>query len=344
MTWPADHADRFIERYRGARVCVTGGAGFIGGHLAEALVGLGATVIVIDDLSSSDTDVVAQLTEAAPDRVRFVHGSILDPSALREAVDRCDVVFHQAAIGSVPRSIEDPLRSFEVNALGTARVLDEARRAGAARVVNASSSSVYGGGASAPGTPVDEADTLNPRSPYAASKIAAEHALHGWCGAFGMSGVSLRYFNVFGPRQRADSAYAAVVPAFLAALTNGRPATIFGDGTFTRDFTPVRNAVYANLLAGAADKPLAGEAVNIGTGGSISIADLHRSLAELAGAPDAEHRSEPARAGDVPHSRASIGEAQRVLAYTPIVSATQGLRETAEWFGATPGARAGAPR
>jgi nucleoside-diphosphate-sugar epimerase len=314
---------QFGDTYRDRSVCVTGGAGFIGGHLVEALVSLGASVRVIDDLSGSTIDHIASVVEGAPDRVRFIYASILESGALREAVEGCDVVFHLAAMGSVPRSIEEPERCMAVNTTGTVRVLEAARLAGASRVVFASSSSVYGVGD--PAHPRVETDIPDPLSPYAASKIAGEHAVRAWSRSMGIDGVSLRCFNVFGPRQAADSAYAAVIPAFVRAIREGRPGTIFGDGSFSRDFTPVENVVVANLLAGSAEGPLLGAGANIGLGSRMTILELHRAIARLLGRPDLEPEFRPARSGDVPHSLAAIGVARSLIGYEPVLGAEAGL-------------------
>ncbi|MCA9299935.1 MAG: SDR family NAD(P)-dependent oxidoreductase, partial [Phycisphaerales bacterium] len=203
--------------YDGRQVCVTGGAGFIGGHLVDTLMALGASVCVLDDLSNADASHLGELIEMEPDRIRFVHGSILDAEALQDATEEATVVFHLAAIGSVERSMREPGRTWDVNATGTQRVLEHARRVGAA-VVLASSSSAYG---DTPTLPKVETMPLAPRSPYAASKVAGEILLKTWAEAYDMSTASLRYFNIFGPRQRADSQYAAVIAAFCRACLGG---------------------------------------------------------------------------------------------------------------------------
>ncbi len=244
MEIPAETFEEIRRVYAGRRVCVTGGAGFIGGHVVDTLVAADASVSIIDDLSNATLDNLAEHIELRPDHVRFVYGSILDDRALNEAVSGSDIVIHLAAMGSVPRSMNEPARTFEVNASGTLRVLEAARKAGAGRVVLAASSSAYGD----PSTlPCAETMPTKPASPYAASKIASEQLASAWSEAFGLSTVSLRYFNVFGPRQRADSDYAAVVAAFASRLLSRERPTIFGDGLQTRDFTFVSNAVYATL-------------------------------------------------------------------------------------------------
>lgn len=330
----ARELERFGDRYAGRRVCVTGGAGFIGGHLADALVSLGASVRIIDDLSTSTIDHVARVVDRAPDRTRFVYASILDPGALRDAMEGCEVVFHLAAMGSVPRSMEEPERCMEVNVTGTVRVAEEARAQGTARLVFAGSSSVYGVGDPAhPQVPRRETDLPDPLSPYAASKLSGEHVVRAWARSMGVDGVTLRYFNVFGLRQPADSAYAAVIPTFLRALREGGRGTIYGDGSFSRDFTPVENVVLANLLAGDSERRLAGRAVNIGCGARMTIRELHATLAELTGRPEAEPEFSEVRSGDVPHSLADISAARDLLGYEPLLSAREGLRRLVEGIG-----------
>lgn len=329
MRLPAPIVQRMRPFFDGRRVCVTGGCGFIGGHLVDALLSLGATIAVLDDLSSSNAEHIADLIDLEPARVRFIRGSILDDRALAEAVEGVSSVFHLGAIGSVPRSIDDPQRSWAVNATGTVRVLDASRRAGVERVVNSSSSSVYG---DAPELPKRESMVPHPVSPYAASKLAGEAACRAWASSFGLTTVSLRYFNVFGPRQAADSAYAAVVPAFAARLLAGRAPIIHGDGSQTRDLTPVANAVYANLLAASREGVTPGVAVNIGLGQRVTVRDLARLMAERLDAGSIEPQFTERRAGDVADSLASLDLAGAELGYEPIVSFADGLAEAAEWY------------
>lgn len=318
--------ERFGDRFSGRRICVTGGAGFIGGHLVNALITLGASVSIIDDLSTGSIEQVARAVERAPKQARFVYASILDPAGLREAMEDCQVVFHLAAMGSVPRSLAEPQRCMDVNVAGTVRVAEEARAQGAARLIFAGSSSVYGvGDPSRPQVPRRESDLPDPLSPYAASKLSAEHVIRAWARSMGLDAVTLRYFNVFGPGQPADSDYAAVIPAFLKTLRAGRRATIFGDGTFSRDFTPVRNVVLANLLAADSQQRLAGRAVNIGCASRMTIRELHDTLAELTGRQDIQPEFAEVRSGDVPHSLADISAARDLLGYEPILSARDAL-------------------
>jgi nucleoside-diphosphate-sugar epimerase len=321
---PADKLNGLRPFYSGRDVCVTGGAGFIGGHLVDALFWLGANVRVIDDLSNSTLEHLSDLIESDGDRVRFVHGSILDDEALSDVTEGCKTVFHLAAMGSVPRSIEQPQRYWSVNTTGTLRVLEAARANGVERVVFASSSSVYGDQVELPKV---ESQPLKPMSPYAASKAACEHLLGSWAACYGLSAVALRYFNVFGPRQSADSGYAAVVPSFARAiLTGGRPL-IYGDGMQTRDFTYVGNAVFATLLAGASTTALNGQVMNIGTGKRVSILDLASSIARLCSQPGVQPILKPSRAGDVLHSVADITRAKALIGYEPITRFEDGLAE-----------------
>jgi nucleoside-diphosphate-sugar epimerase len=329
MKLPAEKVSRLRSAYAGQGVCVTGGAGFIGGHLVDALVSMGANVRVIDDLSNSTLEHLAGLIELEPERVRFVHGSILDDQAIAEAVDGCRCVFHLGAVGSVPKSIEAPQRTWSVNATGTVRVLEAARRAGVGRVVLAASSSAYG---DQPQLPKVETMLPRPLSPYAVSKLAGEQLLSAWSHCYGLSTVSLRYFNIFGPRQSADSAYAAVVAAFTKALLAGEPPTIYGDGSQTRDLTFVSNAVLATLLAGASTAKLQGQVMNVGTGRRVSILELANILAQQCGVPHVQPVFQPPRAGDVKDSLADISLARQLLGYEPVATLEDGLAETVEWF------------
>jgi UDP-glucose 4-epimerase len=300
-------------RYRGRAVCVTGGAGFIGSHLADALVECGARVTILDDFSNGREENLRGAAAAA----RVVRGSVCDADALDAAVAGAEVVFHQAALGSVPRSVE-------VNAGGTLAVLEAARRHRVRRVVYAASSSAYG---NTPTLPKVESMRPDPLSPYACTKLAGENLLRAWCRCYGLEGASLRYFNIFGPRQRHDSAYAAVVPRFARCLRGGVAPEIYGDGRTTRDFTFVANAVSANLLAGAVERPLAGETVNIACGARYSLLDLLATMARILGV-----RAEPVfhaeRAGDVRDSEADIRAAHDLIGYRVLVPFEEGLRRT----------------
>ncbi|MBT8486559.1 MAG: NAD-dependent epimerase/dehydratase family protein [Phycisphaerae bacterium] len=296
-------------------ILVTGGAGFIGSHLVEALRTLGAEVRVLDDLTSGHR------TNLPASGVRFHEGSILDEDALANAIAGCRLVFHQAAMVSVPQSVAEPARCMRVNAVGTQMILEAARAAGVERVMFASSAAVYG---DEPSLPSRETDTVDCRSPYAASKAAGEALLSAYAHGYGLSTVSLRYFNVFGPRQDPDSPYAAAVAAFHAALAGGRTPTIFGDGRQTRDFVAIANIVHANLLAASCPGPLTGEAINVGTGRAITLLDLVAALGRVLGVDSAPAFGEP-RPGDVRHSTPDITRARELLGYEPIEDLDAGL-------------------
>lgn len=325
---PSSIVQKLKTTYEGKHVCVTGGAGFIGGHLVDALVSLGARVNVIDDLSNSTSEHLVELMSLEPDHVRFECASILEPAPLRQVVDQAAIVFHLAAQGSVPMSVEEPERSFDINATGTMRVAEAARLANVPRIVYSASSSAYGASEKLPKL---ETDTPQPISPYAAGKLAGEHVMTAWAHSYGMQCVSLRYFNIFGPRQSADSAYAAVIAAFAKAMLAGNAPTIFGDGTQSRDFTYVANAVLANLLAGATTTPLTGQIVNIGTGRRVDLLELARVMAESCGSPHLVPSHQPTRAGDVKHSLADITEATNLLGYNPITTLEDGMAATIDW-------------
>ncbi len=310
-------------------MCVTGGAGFIGGHLVDALLSLGCNIRVIDDLSNSKSDHLAELIEMEPERVQFIHGSILDDAALNQAMQGAETVFHLAAMSSVPRSIAEPERTYAVNVTGTLRVAEAARRANARRIVYSASSSAYG---QSTRLPKRETDVPAPVSPYASSKLAGEHIMLAWAQSYNISTINLRYFNIFGPRQPADSPYSAVIAVFARALLAGEAPVIFGDGSQSRDFTFVANAVLANLLAAASEKPLAGEVVNVGSGTRTDLLALAKSIADLCGVPHLKARHAPPRAGDVLHSQADIGLAGQLLGYTPVVSLQDGLTQTIDWY------------
>jgi nucleoside-diphosphate-sugar epimerase len=304
------------------RVLVTGGAGFIGSHLADELVASGAEVVVLDNLVTGRLDNV-------PPKATFVEGDIADPETVAKAVAGCEVVFHQAALGSVARSVERPLDSDRTNIHGTLNVLQCAHLAGVRRVVLASSSSVYGGARQVP-TPEDV--PLAPRSPYAVTKLTGEHYARVFWELHGLETVCLRYFNVFGPRQRPDSQYAAVIPLFADALLTGRRPNVDGDGLQSRDFTFVADAVHANVRASMAPADTcAGNAYNIARGEPHSLLDLLALLGEAAGVtPDPTFG--PSRPGDIRHSHADIARARRDLGYDPQVSFREGLARTLEWF------------
>ncbi|HET9061700.1 MAG TPA: SDR family oxidoreductase [Candidatus Binatia bacterium] len=307
---------------------VTGGAGFIGSNIVEALVTSGAAVRVLDNLANGKRENLA----AFGDRVEWIEGDIRDPSVCQHAVRGASVVLHLAALGSVPRSIADPATSNDVNVTGTLNVLIAARDAGVKRVVFSSSSSVYGEN---PALPKREDLATLPISPYAVSKLAAESYTRVFSKVYGLETVSLRYFNVFGPRQRADSPYAAVIPLFMQSALDGRPLPINGDGLQSRDFTYVTNVVRANLLA-ATVPGVAGGTYNIACGERYSLLDIVDALAEAAGRSlTRDHR--PPRAGDVRHSQADISAAASDLGYHVEVGFREGLALTWRAFLAAQG-------
>ncbi len=303
--------------FAGARALVTGGAGFIGSHIARTLRTLGAEVTVIDDLSTGHA---SNLPADDPD-LRLVEASILDRGALADAVRGCRYVFHEAAMVSVPQSVAEPETCLEINVVGVQRVLDAALAAGAERVVFASSAAVYGDDPTLPST---ETDVMVSCSPYAASKATGELLLQTASRCHGLSTASLRYFNVFGPRQDPKSPYAAVISAFTDILMQGGQPRVFGDGTQTRDFVFVENVVRANLLAAARPEPLMGETMNIGTGVRTSLLDLLRVMGDVLEV-DSTPQFEPPRAGDVPHSVANITRAGELLGYEPQATLEEGL-------------------
>ncbi|HZK79523.1 MAG TPA: NAD-dependent epimerase/dehydratase family protein [Humisphaera sp.] len=321
--WRSLHGNRFD----GCRVLITGGAGFIGSHLAEALGALGASIVALDDLSGGSRENLKGI-----DRVEFVEGSILDRDVLAACTKDCRYVFHQAALGSVPRSIEQPFRYHEVNATGTLNVLEAARLAGVKRVMFAASSSAYG---ETPVLPKIETMAPDPLSPYAANKAACESLCRAYSKSYGLDTAPLRYFNIFGPRQSPDNAYAAVIAAFAKALLSGRHPAIYGDGEQSRDFTFVHNAVHANLLAARSETKIDGQVINVACGIQISVNELARAMAEGFGRPDLTPVHHPERAGDVKHSVADLSRANAVLGYKPIVDFHTGLRAAMDWYKAT---------
>ena len=304
-----------------ANCLVTGGAGFIGSHLVEALVADGHAVRVIDDLSTGKRGNL----QAVAQRVQLIESSVLDLDKLKAALADVNLVFHLAALPSVQRSVEDPPASHEACATATLQVLNAARLAGVRRVVYAASSSAYG---DTPGAVRTEDDPIAPLSPYAAAKLAGEHYCRCFTASYGLETVRLRFFNIFGPRQDARSPYSGVIALFIAAMSAGRTPAIYGDGLQSRDFTYVANAVQAMIKAATAPAAV-GHVYNIGSGGSSSVLDLVRNLNQLLGTR-LEPVHGPARTGDVRHSQADITRARRDLGYEPTVSFAEGLRLTLE--------------
>jgi UDP-glucose 4-epimerase len=302
---------------------VTGGAGFIGSHLVEHLAAAGRRVRVLDDFSTGLRDNLAHV-HPAPE---IKSGDVADPEAVTEAMQGVGVVYHLAALASVQRSVEAPADTHRACATGTLCVLDAARRAGARRLVYAASSSAYGIPA---GEVQTEQDPIQPLSPYAAAKLAGELYAQSFASTYGLETVRLRFFNIFGPRQRADSPYSGVIALFTAALTAGRSPTVFGDGLQSRDFTYVTDVVQA--ITRAAEAPgVSGQVYNVGTGRSTTVLDLIAALNRLLGTR-VEPKHAPPRAGDVRHSRADISRTRRDLGYEPTVSFEDGLARTLAWY------------
>jgi nucleoside-diphosphate-sugar epimerase len=304
-----------------AKYLVTGAAGFIGSNIVEELVKQGHQVRAFDNLSTGKLDNLDHVMSS----IDFVLCDLADTASLAQAVDGVDYVIHQAALPSVPRSVQDPVASHEANATGTLNLLLAARDANVKRVVYASSSAVYG---DSPTLPKHEAMPTDPLSPYAVNKLAGEHYCKVFTLVYGLPTVALRYFNVFGPRQDPTSQYAAVIPAFIASMLEGKQPTIYGDGQQSRDFTYVSNVVAANLLACERDEAI-GSAINVACGERISLLDLvaqinhqlHTNITPI---------HEPARPGDVKHSLADITKAEQKLGYKTLVPFSEGLSKTIE--------------
>ncbi|MCL4147126.1 UNVERIFIED_CONTAM: hypothetical protein GTU68_032783 [Idotea baltica] len=309
---------------------VTGGAGFIGSHLATALIKRGDRVRVLDNLSSGRMENFADFTVDGPGsgaQVEFVEGNITDREACKQAADGVVGAFHEAAQVSVPYSVEHPEESYEVNVMGTLRVLEAVRAAGANRVVMAASSAAYG---ESEVLPKEESMVGDPVSPYASGKLGGEHLMSVWGRCYGLKTVCLRYFNVFGPRQVDDSPYTGVIAIFVRELLEGRSPKIFGDGEQTRDLTYVDNVVEVNLKAMDADLP-PGTVINVGGGQRITMNQLYTAIAEGLGSDLlAEHV--PERPGDVRHSLASVAKAKELLDWTPSVDWREGLKHTLAWY------------
>ena len=303
---------------------VTGGAGFIGSHLAAALRDAGMRVRVIDDLSTGYLDNLSEIG----DGIDFVNAGISDTKALNRALENVELVFHEAAIPSVPRSINSPQETHEASVNGTFALLLAARDRRVRRLVYAASSSAYG---DQPESPKKEDMRPDPLSPYAAAKLVGEYYCQVFSRSYGLETVSLRYFNVFGPRQDPSSEYSGVISRFIRALETGERPTIYGDGEQSRDFTYVSNVVDANLLA-CESSAAVGRVINIANGKSVTINQLLNTLKELTGNTDVAAEYRPARLGDVRHSLADLGLATSVLGYTPAVGLEDGLRRTLEWW------------
>jgi len=311
------------------RCLITGGAGFIGSHLVEYLVGAGHDVVVLDDLSTGHRENFAAVRR----RISFIRGSVADLSTCRRAMEGVDYVLHHAAVTSVPRSVDDPGAAHTVNATGTLNVLLAARDARVRRVVYAGSTSAYGNSTVLPNS---EDQVAHPLGPYAAAKLAGE----GYCVAFhatyGLETVVLRYFNVFGPRQNPESKYSAVIPRFLELALAGRALEVHGDGEQSRDFTYIDNVVQGNLLA-METAGVSGEVFNIACGTRHSLIAIADAIGDFLGRRLVRDHVD-SRAGDVRHTLADIGKAERLLGYRPRVDFVAGMRRTCEYFVARFGA------
>ena len=305
---------------------VTGGAGFIGSHVVERLLRDGAHVRILDNFSTGRRENLDFARDSGM-RLEVIDGDLRDLATVERAVRGADVIYHQAAMRSVPRSVDDPLGANENNVTGTLHVLDAARRLGVRRVVYASSSSVYGDN---PELPKREDQPPAPISPYAVSKATGEAYARVWTKLYRVETVGLRYFNVFGPRQDPTSEYAAVIPRFILWGLRGQPLEVHGDGTQSRDFTFIDNVVEANILAG--DAPDAsGEAFNVGCGERTSLLEVIGILESITGRR-IERRHSPSRDGDVAHTLADVSKAKRLMGYTPLVGFAEGFRRTVEYF------------
>ncbi|HVE51670.1 MAG TPA: SDR family oxidoreductase [Casimicrobiaceae bacterium] len=321
------------------RWLVTGSAGFIGSHLVEALLQNGQEVVGLDNFSTGSRDTLDSVRKSVGDsawrRHTFIEGDIVDRATCARACVGVSVVLHEAALGSVPRSIADPLATHAANATGFLNFLVAARDAGVERFVYAASSATYG---DHPGLPKIEDRIGRPLSPYAVTKLVDELYADVFARCYGLASIGLRYFNVFGPRQDPDGAYAAVIPRFVDAMLAGRAITIYGDGSTTRDFCYVANVVQANILAAVCTDPAAiGQVYNVAVGGRLSLNDLYAALEPIVRArhPHVDvppPRYEPFRAGDVRHSQADIGKARALLGYEPTHDVAQGLLESMAWY------------
>jgi UDP-N-acetylglucosamine 4-epimerase len=329
---PAELIEQLRSQPR--RWLVTGAAGFIGSNLVECLLRAGQDVVGLDNFA---TGYQRNLDEAAagsdPGRLRVLHADIRDRSACDAAVEGVDIVLHQAALGSVPRSLADPLTSHDTNVTGFINVLEAARRAGVRRFVYAASSSTYG---DEPNLPKVEERTGNPLSPYAATKLANEIYASVYARSYSFKATGLRYFNVFGPRQDPEGAYAAVIPKWTRAMLRGEDVTIFGDGETSRDFCFVANAIQANIRAALANDEAQGDVYNVAFGTQTSLSRLFALIRDGLREHQVHYDREPTfagfRAGDVRHSLADISKARRMLGYSPTHSIAQGITEALPWY------------
>ena len=322
---------------RQATWLITGVAGFIGSNLLEVLLASGQKVIGLDNFATGHRHNLAEVERRAGAELwrnfTFIEGDIRDRATCEDAVRNADIVLHQAALGSVPRSLADPLTSHDVNITGFLNMLDAARRAHVRRFVYAASSSTYG---DEPALPKREERIGNPLSPYAVTKLVDEHYAAVYARCYGFKATGLRYFNVFGPRQDPNGAYAAVIPKWTAAMIADETVTINGDGETSRDFCYIANAVQANIRAALADDAAQGEVYNVAVGDRTSLAELFGFLRDALADHQFHYRREPAfadfRAGDVRHSQADIAKARRLLGFEPTHDIRRGIGEAMEWY------------
>ena len=305
------------------KTLITGGCGFIGSHIAEALVNDGEEVVIYDNLSSGYEHNIA----AFRDKVKFIQGDVRDPETLKKAMQGVTNIFHEAALVSVFESVEKPYDNHNINLTGTLNVLTAAKEAGAKRLVVASSAAIYGND---PALPKQENMLPQPESPYALAKITKEYYLSVFSKLYGLETVSLRYFNVFGPRQDPSSMYSGVISKFVDVITAGQDPTVFGDGEQTRDFVFVKDIVQANLLAMRAGPEISGYSFNVGTGKKTSLLQLLDALKEITGNDFTVHFKD-VRSGDIKHSVSDISAAINTLGYQPEHDITSGLRQLLEW-------------
>ncbi len=306
------------------KVLVTGGAGFIGSNLADELIRRGARVTIIDNFSTGFRE---NLEEIAGD-FEFIEGDINDDTLVKKAIDGVEIVFHQAALPSVPRSVEDPVETHRVCVDGTFNLLIHARQAGVRRFVYAASSSAYG---DQPTLPKVETMRPEPLSPYAVAKLTGEYYCRAFNNVYGLETMSLRYFNVFGPRQNPASMYSGVISRFIDSLMTGKQPVIYGDGEQSRDFTYIANVVDANIRAAHSEKGV-GETINIANGDRITLNHLLDALKKITDMPEATADHQPPRKGDILHSQADNSRAIECLGYTEIVGLEEGLRKTIDWW------------
>ncbi|MEE2757533.1 MAG: SDR family oxidoreductase [Myxococcota bacterium] len=307
-----------------ARILVTGGAGFVGSNLVHALLARGDEVVVIDNFSTGRIENLADVRN----RIKLIEGSLADPKAVSEALEGVDGVLHQGALPSVPKSLALPLETNEANIVGTLTLLEMCRKKDVQRVVYAASSSAYGDH----DAPI-KTETLEPRpkSPYAVQKLTGEYYCSVYHQLFGINTVALRYFNVFGRRQNPSSQYAAVVPAFVTRILQGKAPVVYGDGTQSRDFTHIDNVIDANFKALDAPSDVCGRVYNVGCGSSVTLLDLIESINKTLGT-EVKPQFDPPRAGDVMHSRADIEQTRKNIGYNPEVDFNEGLRRTIDWY------------